>query len=31
MKEFQRIVDERTGDAWYWPAELATHAKEPTR
>jgi hypothetical protein len=21
----RRIVDERTGDAWYWPAELGTH------
>lgn len=23
----RRIVDPATGDEWYWPAELATHAE----
>lgn len=24
-KAARRIVDEKTGDVWYWPAELGTH------
>jgi hypothetical protein len=25
VKAVRRITDPRTGDNWYWPAEMATH------
>lgn len=25
VKAVRMVVDENTGDRWYWPAELATH------
>jgi len=30
-KAVRRITDPRTGDHWYWPAEMATHREGADR